>query len=85
MKHNQAIQGIDKLQESDRCFFGCILHFLYNLCKLWYDGTQTNVVLPENIQKALEEIEQLVIDGTLVPPETMDEIEAWAAANQYGK
>ena len=50
-----------------------------------YDGTQTNVVLPENIQKALEEIEQQVIDGTLVPPETMDEIEAWAAANQYSK
>ena len=50
-----------------------------------YDGTQSNVVLPENIQKALDEIKQQVVEGKLVPPETMDEIEAWVAANQYSK
>ena len=50
-----------------------------------YDGTQSNVVLPENIQKALDEIKQQVVEGKLVPPETMDEIDAWVAANQYNK
>ena len=50
-----------------------------------YDGTQSNVVLPENIQKALEEIDQLITDGKLAPPESMEEIDAWVAANQYGK
>ena len=50
-----------------------------------YDASESNVVLPENIQKALTEIEKMIVDGTLVPPESMDEIDAWAAANQYGK
>lgn len=50
-----------------------------------YDGTQSNVVLPDEIQTALAEIEQMVIDGTLVPPETMEELDAWVAANQYNK
>ena len=43
------------------------------------------MVLPEDIQKALTEIEKRIVDGTLVPPESMDEIDAWVAANQYGK
>ena len=50
-----------------------------------YDASESNVVLPEDIQKALTEIEKRIVDGTLVPPESMDEIDAWAAANQYGK
>lgn len=48
-----------------------------------YDGTQSNVVLPENIQSALDKIDQLITDGQLVPPESMEEIDAWVAANQY--
>lgn len=50
-----------------------------------YDASESNVVLPEDIQKALTEIEKRIVDGTLVPPESMEEIDAWAAANQYGK
>ncbi len=50
-----------------------------------YDASQSNVTLPEDIQAALTEIQEMVISGKLVPPESMDEIDAWAAANQYGK
>lgn len=42
-----------------------------------YDASESNVVLPEDIQKALTEIEKMIVDGTLVPPESMDEIDAW--------
>lgn len=50
-----------------------------------YDATQSNVELPEDIQAALSEIEQQIVDGTLVPPETQEELESWVAANQYSK
>lgn len=50
-----------------------------------YDAADSNVKLPDEIQKMVEEIEQMVIDGTLVPPESMDELDSWAASNQYNK
>ncbi len=49
-----------------------------------YDGSQSNVVLPESIQTALNEIEQMLKDGTLVPPEVGEEVDTWAAENHYG-
>lgn len=48
-----------------------------------YDAAQSNVVLPDSIQTALNEIEQMLKDGTLVPPETAEEVDAWAAENHY--
>ena len=50
-----------------------------------YDDAQSNVVVPDDIKAAIEEIRQSIVDGTLVPPESMDEIDSWVAANQYGK
>ena len=50
-----------------------------------YDASQSNVVLPEDIQTALAEIEKMIVDGTLVPPETQEELDSWVAANQYSK
>lgn len=50
-----------------------------------YDASQSNVVLPEDIQNALAEIEKMIVDGTLVPPETQEELDSWVAANQYSK
>ena len=50
-----------------------------------YDATDSNVVLPEEMQTALAEIRALINEGKLVPPESMDEIDAWVAANQFGK
>lgn len=50
-----------------------------------YDAAQSNVELPEEIQTALTDIEQKIADGSLVPPETQEELDAWTAANQYGK
>ena len=50
-----------------------------------YDATDSNVVLPAEIQTALDEIIGMLKDGTLVPPESMDELDSWAAANQYNK
>lgn len=49
-----------------------------------YDNEGSNVVLPEEIQNALNDIQQKLIDGTLVPPSSMDDIDAWAAENHYG-
>lgn len=50
-----------------------------------FDATGSNVVLPDDIQKAVDEIQQMVADGTLVPPETAEELDAWVASNQYHK
>lgn len=50
-----------------------------------YDDAQSNVVVPDDIKAAIEEIRQQIVDGTLVPPESMDEIDSWVAANQYSK
>lgn len=50
-----------------------------------YDAAQSNVVLPEEIAAALEEIRQQLSDGTLVPPETTEELDSWVSANQYAK
>lgn len=50
-----------------------------------YDASQSNVKLTDDMQKALDEIEQQLKDGTLVPPENADDLDAWVAANQYGK
>ena len=50
-----------------------------------YDAAKSEVVLPAEIQTALDEIIGMLKDGSLVPPESMDELESWAANNQYNK
>ncbi|MBP3701023.1 MAG: BMP family ABC transporter substrate-binding protein [Lachnospiraceae bacterium] len=50
-----------------------------------YDAAQSEVVLPAEIQTALDEIIGMLKDGTLVPPESMDDLDSWAASNQYKK
>ncbi len=47
------------------------------------DTTQSNVPVPAEITAAIEEIQQMIIDGTLVPPSTAEEMEVWLAENQY--
>ena len=48
-----------------------------------FDNSQSNVVLPDDIATAVEEIRQLIVDGTLVPPDSSEDMDAWVAANQY--
>ncbi len=50
-----------------------------------FDAESSNVELPEELKKSFDEIQQMVSDGTLVPPETAEEMETWLTANQYGK
>lgn len=50
-----------------------------------YDASQSNVQIPQDIQDAIEEIRQMIVDGKLVPPTSADELDAWVAANQYAK
>ncbi len=50
-----------------------------------YDAAQSAVELPQEIQDALADIEQKVVNGDLVPPETQEELDSWVAANQYSK
>lgn len=50
-----------------------------------YDAANSEVVLPAEIQTALDEIIGMLKDGSLVPPESMDELDSWAANNQYKK
>jgi len=50
-----------------------------------YDASGSNVVLPADMQTALDSIRQKIVDGTLVPPETTDALTAWVAANHYTK
>ncbi len=48
-----------------------------------YSVEGSNIVLPEDMIAIVEEIRQQIVDGTLVPPTTAEELEAWVAANQY--
>lgn len=48
-----------------------------------YDASQSNVQVPEDITAAIEDIRQMIVDGTLVPPSTAEELDAWLADNQY--
>lgn len=50
-----------------------------------YDATGSNVVLPDDIQAAVDGIKKMLVDGTLVPPETAEELNGWISANQYSK
>ncbi|MEG2120148.1 MAG: BMP family ABC transporter substrate-binding protein, partial [Pseudoflavonifractor sp.] len=50
-----------------------------------YDPTQSNVVVPDDIQAAIEDIRQKIVSGDLVPPSSPEELDAWVAANQYSK
>lgn len=50
-----------------------------------YDATKSNVKLPDDVQAAVTEIEQMLKDGKLVPPENAEDIDAWVAENQYKK
>lgn len=48
-----------------------------------YDAGESNVVLPEEIESAVEKIRQEIIDGTLVPPDTEEKLEEWVLSHQY--
>lgn len=48
-----------------------------------FDAEGSNVALPENLQKSFDEIRKMVEDGTLVPPETAEEMDTWLSTNQY--
>lgn len=50
-----------------------------------YDDADSNVVLPDDIRAALDDIKEALVKGELVPPETEEEVDAWVAANPYSK
>ena len=47
------------------------------------DTEQSNVKIPDDIQKVVEDVQKMISDGTLVPPETEEELADWVANNQY--
>lgn len=49
------------------------------------DTEGSNVVLPDDIKAAVEDIRQQIASGELVPCRSMDELDAWTAENQYTK
>ena len=48
-----------------------------------FDNTDSNVVLPDDIAAAVEDIKAKITAGELVPCETAEELDTWVAANQY--
>lgn len=50
-----------------------------------YSTEGSNIVLPDDIVTAVEETRQKIVSGELAIPSTADELDAWVAANQYGK
>lgn len=48
-----------------------------------FDNSQSNIELPEDIAKAVEDIKAMIISGDLVPCDSADELENWLAENQY--
>ena len=48
-----------------------------------FDNTQSNIELPEDIAKAVEDIKAKIVSGELVPCESAEELESWLAENQY--
>lgn len=50
-----------------------------------YDDSQSNVTVPDDIKAGIDEIRELVVDGTVVPPQSESEIDAWITTNQYNK
>lgn len=48
-----------------------------------YDTANSNVKLPDEIQKAVEDIKAKIVSGELVPCDSADQLEAWLAKNQY--
>lgn len=48
-----------------------------------FDNSQSNIELPEDIAKAVEDIKAKIVSGELVPCESAEELESWLAANQY--
>lgn len=51
------------------------------VCDYTLEGVNTEI--PQDVIDTIEEIKVLVSDGTLVLPTTIDELDAWAAANIY--
>jgi len=50
-----------------------------------YSTDGSNIVLPDEIVKIVEETRQKIVSGQLTICSTADELDAWVAANQYGK
>lgn len=50
-----------------------------------YDTEGSNAVLPEDILAAVEDIKAKLVAGELVPCKSADELDTWAAENQYKK
>ena len=48
-----------------------------------FDNTDSNVVLPDDIAAAVEDIKAKITAGELVPAETAEELDAGWPANQY--
>lgn len=50
-----------------------------------YSVEGSNISLPQNILDSVNEINNLIIEGKLVPPAKAEELDAWLNTNQYTK
>lgn len=53
------------------------------VCDISFEGTLYENGIPEDLQNIIDQARQDVIDGKIVMPEDVSDVEAWAAENQY--
>lgn len=53
------------------------------VCDISFEGTLYENGIPEEIQSIIDQVRQDVIDGKIIMPEDVSDVEAWAAENQY--
>lgn len=55
------------------------------VCDISFEGTLYENGIPEDLQAILDEVRQDVIDGKITMPADVNDVDAWAAENQYQK
>ena len=53
------------------------------VCDISFDGTLFEGGVPEEVQTVIDAAKQAVLDGTVVMPADVEDIDAWTAENQY--
>lgn len=53
------------------------------VCDISFEGTLYEDGIPAEIQAVIDQVRQDVIDGKIVMPADVNDVEAWAAENQY--
>ena len=53
------------------------------VCDISFEGTLYEDGIPAEIQAVIDQVRQDVIDGKIVMPADVNDVEVWAAENQY--